>query len=190
MVPLRNQRGTSPMPLRDLLPRITWGSPTPVVPATLPTPPNTRGVAAQEFGTSGTDNFGGYIRKEDPNAELDDWQKAVAIYDKMRHTDAMIRAMLQVIKLPLRRATWQCNPATPDPVDKKIADFCDDAIFSDDTMEDSWDSTLRHILLQLDFGVSVLEKVWKVDDDGHYRFKRLAPRLPKTLREWHVDREG
>lgn len=153
-------------------------------------PTTIRGTAAQEFGVSGTENFGGYIRKEDYNPELDDWQKAVAIYDKMRRSDAMIRAMLQVLKLPLRRAEWQVNPASDDPVDKHIADFCNDSLFEDDAMEDSWDFTLRHILMQFDFGVAVLEKVWKVDEEGHYRFKRLAPRLPKTLREWHVNREG
>lgn len=148
------------------------------------------GVAAQEHGTSGTENFGGYIRREDFNPDFDDWQKAVPLYDKMRRTDAQVRSMLQVIKLPLRGATWTCHPASPDTVDKKIADFCNDALFEDDSLEDSWDFTLRHILMQLEFGVSVLEKVWKVDTDGHYRFKRLAPRLPKTLREWHVNREG
>ena len=148
------------------------------------------GVAAQEYGVSGTENFGGYIRKEDYNPDLDDWNKAVLIYDKMRRTDSMIRAMLQVIKLPLRGAHWQCNPASNDPVDQKIADFCSSAIFDDDAMEDSWDFVLRHILLMLDFGVSVLEKVWMVDTEGNYRFKRLAPRLPKTLREWHINREG
>ena len=149
-----------------------------------------RGVAAQEFGTSGTENFGGYIRREDYNPDFDDWQRAVAIYDKMRRSDAQVRAMMQVIKLPLRGATWQCNPASSDPVDKLIADFCNSALFDDDSMDDPWDFTLRHILLQLEFGVSVLEKVWKVDEDGYYRFKRLAPRLPKTIREWHTNREG
>lgn len=148
------------------------------------------GVAAQEKGVSGTENFGGTIRREDYNPEFDDWLKAVPIYDKMRRTDSMIRAMLQVIKLPLRGATWQCNPASDDPVDKQIAEFCTNALFDDDSMDDPWDYTLRHILLMLDFGVSVLEKVWKVDDEGYYRFKRLAPRLPKTLREWHTNREG
>lgn len=156
-------------------------------------PPGARtnqGVSNQEFGVSGTENFGGYIRKEDFNPELDDWQRAVKIYDKMRRTDAQIRSMLQVIKLPLRRATWTCNPASSDPIDERIADFVNSALFDDDAMEDPWDFTLRHILLQLEFGVSVLEKVWKVDEDGHYRYKRLAPRLPKTLREWHTNREG
>jgi hypothetical protein len=176
------------MALRDYLP--PWR---PSTPATLP-PSNLAGaprnVSAREIGTSGTENFGGYIRREDYNPEFDDFQKATATYDKMRRTDATVRAMLQVIKLPLRGATWQCNAATSDPVDQQIADFCNKAIFDDDSMQDSWDFTLRHILLQLDFGVSVLEKVWRVDEDGYYRFKRLAPRLPKTLREWHVDREG
>jgi hypothetical protein len=149
-----------------------------------------QGVSNQEFGVSGTENFGGIIRKEDYNPELDNWQRAVALYDKMRRTDAQIRAMLQVIKLPLRGATWTCQPASTDPIDKKIADFCNAALFDDDAMDDPWDFTLRHILLQLEFGVSVLEKVWKVDEDGYYRFKRLAPRLPKTYREWHTNREG
>lgn len=149
-----------------------------------------QGVSAQEFGVSGTENFGGYIRREDFNPELDDFQKAIRIYEQMRRTDAQIRAMLQVIKLPLRGATWTCNPASSDPVDQQIADFCNSCLFESDAMEESWDYTLRHILLQLDFGFSVLEKVWKVDADGYYRYKKLAPRLPKTVREWHTDREG
>lgn len=149
-----------------------------------------RGVAAQEHGVSGTENYGGVIRREDYNPDFDNWEKAVALYDKMRRSDAQVRAMLQVIKLPLRGASWQVNPSSQDPVDKQIADFCNGALFDDDSMEDSWDYVLRHILLQLEFGVSVLEKVWKVDEQGFYRFKRLAPRLAKTLKEWHVNREG
>lgn len=152
--------------------------------------PIPQGVSNQEYGVSGTENFGGYIRREDFNPQLDDFQKAVQIYEQMRRTDAQIRAMLQVIKLPLRSATWTCNPATSDPVDKQIADFVNASLFDDDAMEESWDFYLRHILLQLDFGFSVMEKVWKVDTDGYYRLKRLAPRLPKTIREWHTDREG
>lgn len=171
------------MALRDWLP---WRQATDLT----ADPTQGRGVAAQEHGTAGTENFGGYIKKEDFNPDFDDWQKSVPLYDKMRRTDAQIRAMLQVIKLPLRGATWTCHPASSDPVDKQIADFCNNCLFDDDAMEDSFDFTLRHILLQLDFGVSVLEKVWKVDPHGRYRFRRLAPRLPKTLREWHVNREG
>ena len=153
-------------------------------------PDSTRRVTHDEFGTTGTENFGGIIRKEDFNPELDDFQSAVKIYDKMRRTDAQIKAMLSVIKQPLRSATWQVNPATSDPVDEQISDFCNKAIFADGAMEESWDFVLRHILLQLDFGFSVLEKVWMVDREGMYRLRKLAPRLPRTIREWHTNREG
>lgn len=148
-------------------------------------------ATGQEFGASGTQVYGGYIRQEDYNPELDDMVKAVRIYDRMRKGDAQINAMLSVLKLPLRGATWTCVPPdNGDEVDQQIADFVNACIFEDDAMEQSWDSLLRHILLQLEYGFSVFELVWKVDEGGTYRLKRLAPRLPKTIRRWHVDRNG
>jgi hypothetical protein len=57
-------------------------------------------------------------------------------------------------------------------------------------MTDSWHFVLRHILLQLDFGFSAVEKVWRVDEKGFFRLKRLAPRLPRTFKFWHLTREG
>lgn len=148
-------------------------------------------IDGREFGSSGTENFGGYIRKEDFNPDLDDFRQAVVIYDKMKRGDAQIRSMLSVLKLPLRGATWAAlPPEAGDPVDEAIAQFVNACLFEDDAMEFSWDFTLRHILLQLEYGFSVLEKVWRVDEDGHYRFLRLAPRLAKTILMWHVDRHG
>src|SRR5262247_3402700 len=125
-----------------------------ITPERRPTQPPTQGA---EWGVSGTENFGGYIRREDFNPDLDNWQQAVGIYDKMRRGDAQIRSMLQVLKLPLRGATWAALPPLAtggDPVDQAIADFVNDCIFADDAMDDTWDSILRHILLQLDFGFS------------------------------------
>jgi hypothetical protein len=148
-------------------------------------------VTGKEYGATGTENFGGYIRKTDPNPDLDNFQVATKIYDRMRRADAQIRSMLQVLKLPLRGATWTALPPDGgDNVDQAIADFVNRAIFDDDAMEFSWDHTLRHVLLQLDYGFSVLETIWDVDDEGAYRIRRLAPRLPKTIVRWHVDRSG
>lgn len=148
-------------------------------------------VTGQEFGASGTQVYGGYIRQEDHNPELDDFVKAVKIYDKMRKSDAQINAMLSVLKLPLRGATWTCVPPTDgDEVDQQIADYVNSCIFEDDAMELGWDYTLRHILLQLDYGFSVFETVWEVDESGAYRIKRLAPRLARTVRKWHTERNG
>jgi hypothetical protein len=150
--------------------------------------PDTTG---REYGASGTENFGGYIRNEDYNPDLDNFVSAVRYYEKMKRGDAQIRAMLSVLKLPLRGATWTALAADEgDPVDQAIADFVNNCLFDDDAMEFSWDFTLRHILLQLEYGFSALEKVWRVDDQGAYRLLRLAPRLPKTVLKWHVDRNG
>jgi hypothetical protein len=114
---------------------------TPALP--LPIQPGPRGrpiVTGQEYGTSGTENFGGYIRREDFNPELDNFVTAVRIYDKMRKGDAQIKAMLSVLKLPLRGATWTCLPAEGgDTVDQAIADYINGCLFDDDAMEFSWD---------------------------------------------------
>lgn len=153
----------------------------------VPTTPNV-GV---EYGASGTENFGGYIKKEDYNPKFDDFQQAVRIYEEMRRSDAQIRSMLEVVKLPLRGATWTAVPPEGgDAVDQQIADFINATVFDDDAMDHSWDFVLRHILLQLDFGFSVLELVFRVDEDGYYRLKKLAPRLPRTIREWRVQPTG
>jgi phage gp29-like protein len=148
-------------------------------------------TSGKEYGASGTQFFGGFLRQTDFNPDLDNFQTAVRIYEKMRRTDAQIRSMLQVLKLPLRGATWMAlPPENGDNVDQAIADFINDCLFADEAMEESWDTVLRHILLQLEFGFSIAEIVWTVDEEGAYRIKRLAPRLPKTIRQWNVDRNG
>jgi len=144
-----------------------------------------------EAGVTGTDNYGGTLSRGDFNAKWDTNEKVVALCDEMRSTDSQIRSMLQVIKLPLMRAKWRAEPpADGDETDRKIADFVNKALFDDDALDDPWSYVIAHILLQLDYGHSVLEKVWRVDDEGHYWLKRLAPRLPKTIRYWWVDRNG
>lgn len=145
---------------------------------------------SREHGASGTENYGGIIRQEDYNPLLDG-EEAVKEYEKMRRSDAQVKATLQVIKLPLRSASWKAiPPEDADDHDRAVADFVNANLFDDDGLDTGWDYVLRHILLQLEFGFSVLEKIWTVDDAGFFRLKRLAPRLPKTVREWHVDEFG
>lgn len=143
-----------------------------------------------EHGVAGTQVFGGTIAGEEYNPDLQG-QKGMEAFDKMRRSDAQVRASLQAMKLPLLSAVWEAQPPKGgDAVDDAIADFVHNTLFDDDAMQDSWHFVLRHILLQLDFGFSALEKVWRVDDKGNYRLKRLAPRLPRTFRFWHLTRSG
>jgi hypothetical protein len=149
-----------------------------------------RPIPDHEHGVSGTEVFGGTISGEEYNADLQG-VKGLETYDTMRRSDAQVRATLQVMKLPLRAAVWAATPPKHgDATDQAIAEFVHASLFDDDAMVDPWDSVLRHVLLQLDFGFSLTEKIWRVDDQGYYRFKRLAPRLPKTIHYWHARRDG
>lgn len=140
-----------------------------------------------EHGVSGTQNYGGWITGEDYNAKLDG-TVALKVYDEMRRSDAQVRASLLVLKLPLLSAKWTVTAAPDgDDTDAEIAAFCQAALLDDGAMEDTWRVVLEHILLMLDFGFSVLEKVYRVGDDGRIWFQRLAPRLPKTVERWEVE---
>jgi hypothetical protein len=157
------------------------GAPPPKLPK-----PGTNG----EYGVAGTAIYGGIIDGEEYNNDLKG-EKGMAVFDKMRQSDAQVRATLQAVKLPLISAVWEAVPPDGgDAVDQQIADFVHASIFDDDAMDDSWNSVLKHILLQLDFGFSVCERVWRVDEEGYYRLKRMAPRLPKTIKYWIPNRDG
>ncbi|NOS67905.1 MAG: hypothetical protein HOO67_06130, partial [Candidatus Peribacteraceae bacterium] len=58
-----------------------------------------------------------------------------------------------------------------------------------DEMSITWSEFLKHALLMFPFGFSVSEKVYKYEA-GYYFWKKLAPRLPKTVYKWYMDPSG
>jgi hypothetical protein len=143
-----------------------------------------------EYGGSGTPMAGLTVAAEDYNRQLQG-AEAVKTYDKMRRGDAQVSATLKVLKLPLLKADWvYVPPEKGDATDQQIADFCNAMVLDDDAMLHPWSFTLRHILLKLDFGFSPLELVWEVGLEGAYKYYRLAPRLPVSVTEWHLDDNG
>lgn len=145
----------------------------------------------REHGATGTPNYGGWITGEDYNPKLDG-KAAMKVYDEMRRSDAQVGATLNVVKLPVRSADWRVDPPEHgDAQDLAIAEFCQDVLFgAGDWRADQWRQVLQHLLLKLDFGVSVLEKVWTIADDGTARLRKLAPRLPHTIERWNIDEIG
>ena len=140
-----------------------------------------------EQGTTGTPNVGGYIVGEDYNPKLDG-HAAMQVYDEMRRSDGQAQSILLALKLPLKSATWRVDP--PDdaqPAERELADFCQCCLFDVGAMRDTWSYVLDHLLLKLDFGHSVLERIWTLGEDGKVRLKRLAPRLPPTIARWILD---
>lgn len=146
----------------------------------------------KELGGTGTFNFGGYIRQEDFNPEMDG-QTAITNLDEMRRSDSQVHAALEVVKLPIRTATYEVAPSDPnDPEAVMIAKFVEWVLFTG--MATSWDDVIRQALLMLDFGFMLFEKVWTVQEDGPYAgyitLHKLAPRPPKTIWQWFTDEDG
>lgn len=134
-------------------------------------------IDSGEVGATGTVIFGGILGQTDYNLDLQP-PLSYDVYDKMRKGDGQVRAALSAIKLPLLRAEWTVEPASDSAEDKEIAMFVEEGL---QELSSSWQQTLRHILLHLDYGSMPLEKVWEVRDDKRVHLRKLAPRLPRTI---------
>lgn len=151
-----------------------------------------------EIGSAGnsyrgtTAPFGaGVLVSEDYNPDL----RGSLLYneiDKMRFGDSQVKGGLQAIKLPLLAADWKVEPASDSEQDRQIAEWIEKCLNS---MSQSWKHTLRQILLYLDYGTMPFETVWETYDDPDFnrpmvKLRKLAPRMPRTVSEWVVDKNG
>lgn len=139
-----------------------------------------------ELGATGTVFFAGQLAEEEYNVDLRG-EKAIKVFEKMRRSDGQVKAALLACELPLRSARWDIEAASDDAKDQEIASFVRQNLF--DWMTITWDDFLRHMLLMLPFGFSVFEKVWELNN-GKYRWRKFAPRLPKSIYKWKIDAEG
>lgn len=137
------------------------------------------------IGAPGTQFFAGMLTSEEYNPKLQG-QAGITIYDEMRRNDSTVRATLLAVTLPIRQAIWRVEPASDDTKDIEIAEFVSNNLFGG--MEITWADFLRQALLHLIFGFMMFEKVLKLED-SKILYRKLAPRLPKTLWKWNVDDE-
>lgn len=133
--------------------------------------------------------------------EFRDWRDAMPVYNRMR-TDAQIHAVLSAVTLPIRATAWRVDPAGADPeVARSVGDQLGlPVIGSEDQAPTtrrrnrfSFDEHLRMALLSLPFGCMFFEQVYELDGDGatgRTVLRKLAPRLPWTLAEINVARDG
>jgi hypothetical protein len=146
-----------------------------------------------EYGASGTLNVMGTIYNEDYNS-LFDGKNGIAIFDQMFKSDGTVGATTDVITAPIRGATLRAEyPDEPSAKEKEIVDTLNRVLFENGEWPDgeSWDFYLRHLLLRIPYGVGLCEQVWTFDDDeGVLKWKRLAPRLPKSIDRFMVNPDG
>lgn len=126
------------------------------------------------------------------------WPKSVAVFDKMRREDAQVGSVLRAVTFPIRRTTWMIDPAgARDEVVDLVADSFGLPVKGRERPAPTrtrdrfdFDEHLRLALLELVFGHSVFEQVYRLDDDGMVRLRKLAWRPPRTISKWDVAADG
>jgi hypothetical protein len=153
-------------------------------------------------GAAGTANFAGFIRDLGEYNPVLEGRSAFLVYEKMRRSDADVRAALIACKLPIRAADYQIVPGAKesDPdygLAKEIKEFVEENLFeglesqtrTGCSVTQTFESVRENALLCLDFGCAAHEDLWHVDGDK-VRLRKLAPRLPNTFYRYHVDDDG
>jgi hypothetical protein len=134
-----------------------------------------------ELGGTGTVIVNGFLTGQDYNKELTG-TKRIDIYDQMRLSDATVRAGLNVVKLAILSADWYIKGPTDSDKPTPATEFTDRQLFKSQTF--SWTTFLRQALTMCDYGNAIFEKVFETLPDGKIGWKRLAPRLSKTIYRW------
>ena len=139
-------------------------------------------LSSREIGGTGTYLFSGYISNEEYNNDLIG-EKGLVIYDKMRKSDATVRASLLAVFLPLLEANWHFEAASDDPKDVEAKEFISEALFK----RLPWIDFLREAMLYLVYGRMVFEKVFAMTEDNKIVWDKFGTRLPKTITKWEMD---
>lgn len=137
------------------------------------------------------------------------WPLSVAVFDKMRRQDSQVSSVLRAVTAPITRTQWRIDGTGCDrDVTESVALSLGLPIVGDAPEDDltprlrgrdrfSWDEHLRLALLELTFGHSFFEQVYRYDEDAsarmgrdQYRIRKLALRPARTISNIKVARDG
>ena len=126
------------------------------------------------------------------------WPHSIEKFDQMRREDSQVGSVLSAVTLPIQAARWEIDPAgAREEVVELVAQDLGLPIKGQDEPvrarrergRFSWDDFLRLALLELTFGFSVFEQVYRIED-GKARLGKLAWRPPRTIRKFDVANDG
>jgi len=120
--------------------------------------------------------------------ELTPWSKAHKVYTQMAD-DAVIGAMLNAIKSPLLAAGFDVELGGTTDADKRAAEFLGSDIYSMNGQ--TWREHIQDVLLFLEYGWALSEKVLEKREDGLLHIAALIPIGQDTLYQWgELDKLG
>jgi len=93
--------------------------------------------------------------------------KNLKLYRQMM-TDAEIYSCINTLKIIRLSTGWEIQPASDNSRDIELRDFVD---YNLSNLEGSFDDDLREIMSAIEYGISINELVWRVEDKGRYKGK-------------------
>ena len=131
------------------------------------------------------------------------WPWSVKVYDRMRRQDAKVKSVLRAVKSPLLSTTWrleqgQASAEVTQHVSRDLGLPIKGVAEADQVHNVgrrrgrfSWPEHLRLALLMLDFGHSVFEQVYWLDEEAQrLHLRKLGPRFSASISKWNVARDG
>lgn len=107
------------------------------------------------------------ITFHDFNPDLLVRSKGLNVYDQMRIDDE-VKSALTLKKQAVISPGWDIEPASEDARDIEIAEFVEDTL---NRIDGTVENMLMQVMTALDYGYSVVEKVWKIQDKGEFKEK-------------------
>ncbi|AWY04672.1 portal protein [Gordonia phage Ebert] len=157
-------------------------------------PPTQEIGYATEIGIDGT-----FWQTAEETPELR-WPLSVRVFEQMRRQDAQITSVLRAVMLPVRRTKWRLDPADARPeVVEHIANDLGLPVKGGEEQVSrarrrrgrfSWEEHLQLALLSIQYGHMFFEQVYSLGDDGLYHLRKLGPRMPRTISDIKVARDG
>ncbi|MFH5209262.1 hypothetical protein ACHIPZ_13810 [Antrihabitans sp. NCIMB 15449] len=126
------------------------------------------------------------------------WPQSVHTFSRMLKEDGRVSSVLQAIGLPIRRTVWRIDPnGASDEVVEFVAENLGLPITGVEVTSRprsrgrfSWAEHLQTALLMLPYGHSYFEQIYRFDDDGKFRLRKLAPRPQKSIMRIKVALDG
>lgn len=147
----------------------------------------------------GVTSWTGFLADEDETNPALKWPLSLDVFDRMRKEDSQVGSVLRAVTMPVRSGRWVLDPTGCDPA---VVDLVAEDLGlpvkgrPDDEMERtgrdrfSWEEHLRLALLELVYGHSIFEQVYRIDGVGRARLRKLAWRPPRTISKFEVARDG
>ena len=118
-------------------------------------------------------------------------REGIAIYNQMRRSDGQCAAVLRDLKAPIEAAAWSITSEDDDVADALSAMLGISRIGTRIAGRAplDWSSFLGEMLTSLEFGFSIHEKSWRIDNEKLV-LDRLSFRPQSSVESWEVSKWG